>query len=502
MDRIKSYGPSLIVLATALLVLLAGPFAVRELTYARTDARIIEASERLESGNVLKQLNQAYRDIAAFVEPSVVHISAQQVAEDPWGDQRTMLSTGSGWVYDSQGHIVTNFHVVENARRIEVQLDSGELREAQLVGSDEFTDIAILKIPAGRLHPATRLNVEDMKRGAVEPIGQGDLVFAFGSPFNFRFSMSQGVVSGKGRSVGVIRDRWGRPQGYENFIQVDAAINPGNSGGPLTDFRGRVIGMNTAIATGRRAAVDEGQFAGIGLAIPIEMIEPVVTQIIENGVVQKGYLGVAARAINRNALDELKKLGFNRNGVRVTEVIDGAPADNAGLEVGDIITEVNGQPIQTMEQLRAVISSMLPGEIANISIWRHNELTDESTEQTIAVELDRLDILQSMGILPEDQSTERIPELGIAAMATNTPTLARRFDAEFVEGVIITELVPNTAMEGAVPPGSVIVSVSEQRVRNVNQLLEQLRQYNLRNGVRAELVHPTGRRRTIWLRTQ
>src|SRR5690606_35708911 len=125
---------------------------------------------------------------------------------------------------------------------IEVQLYNGELRPAEIVGFDRSTDIAVLKIPAGRLHPAVR-------RGPEAPVRQGDMVFAFGSPFDFRFSMSSGVVSGQGRSVGVIRDEFGRRSGYENFIQVDAAINPGNSGGPLTDFRGHVIGMNTAIAT-------------------------------------------------------------------------------------------------------------------------------------------------------------------------------------------------------------------------------------------------------------
>ncbi|MCZ6612226.1 MAG: trypsin-like peptidase domain-containing protein, partial [Planctomycetota bacterium] len=270
MSRLNRYGPSLIVLGTALVVLLAGPAAIRRLTYAQTQARIIQANDRLENASVLRQLNQAYRDIAALVEPSVVHISIERLMRDRSGDDRVDRSAGSGWIYSDQGYIVTNEHVIRGAQRIQVQLyDGPRLREAQLVGADQLTDVAVIKIPPGQLHPAVLGDPDD-------PVRQGDIVFAFGSPFDFRFSMSSGVVSGMGRSVGIIRGDHGRWMGYENFIQVDAAINPGNSGGPLTDARGRVIGMNTAIATGeRRSSFDDGQFASIGLAIPMSMIESV-----------------------------------------------------------------------------------------------------------------------------------------------------------------------------------------------------------------------------------
>ncbi|MCA9295608.1 MAG: trypsin-like peptidase domain-containing protein, partial [Phycisphaerales bacterium] len=221
MRRLTEYGPSLIVLATALLVLFLGPNAVRALQYAQTSAQIVEASDRLDApDNILGQINQASRDIAAAVEPAVVHISVTQTLDNGLSNGRPSFgfSSGSGWVYDNDGHIVTNYHVVENADEIEVQMHTGELRDAEVVGYDEFTDIAVIKVADGRLHPAMLGDPEDA-------VQQGDLVFAFGSPFDFRFSMSQGVVSGKGRSVGVIRGR----AGYENFIQVDAAINPGNS---------------------------------------------------------------------------------------------------------------------------------------------------------------------------------------------------------------------------------------------------------------------------------
>ncbi|MCH7602395.1 MAG: trypsin-like peptidase domain-containing protein, partial [Planctomycetes bacterium] len=240
-QKLSGYGPSLIVLATAMLVLFVGPSAVRKLTYESTRTQIIQASNRLEGNNVLEQINQAYRDIAMMVEPSVVHISVQHRIRG----RTVAISSGSGWIFDEKGHVVTNYHVIRDAERIDVQLDAGELRVADVIGYDDTTDIAVLKIAEGRLHPAQLADPQ-------EAVQQGDLVFAFGSPFDFRFSMSSGVISGKGRSVGVIRNQAGGNAGYENFIQVDAAINPGNSGGPLTNFRGQVIGMNTAIATGRQ----------------------------------------------------------------------------------------------------------------------------------------------------------------------------------------------------------------------------------------------------------
>lgn len=383
MSRLNRYGPSLIVLGTALVVLLAGPAAIRRLTYAQTQARIIQASDRLENASVLRQLNQAYRDIAALVEPSVVHISIERLVRDRSGNDRVERSAGSGWIYSDQGYIVTNEHVIRGAQRIEVQLYDGTRREAQLVGADQFTDVAVIKIPPGQLHPAVLGDPDD-------PVRQGDIVFAFGSPFDFRFSMSSGVVSGMGRSVGIIRGDHGRWMGYENFIQVDAAINPGNSGGPLTDARGRVIGMNTAIATGeRRSSFDDGQFASIGLAIPMSMIEPVVNQLVERGVVEKGYLGVTVAPLDARIA---QKFGFIGHGVVIAVVYPDGPARAAGVKTRDVVTHVNTDPVGSVAQLRSVISSILPGENAQLMIWRYDPKLEQSRTLTITVELGRLNI--------------------------------------------------------------------------------------------------------------
>jgi serine protease Do len=304
-------------------------------------------------------------------------------------------------------------------------------------------------------------------------VRQGDLVFAFGSPFDFKFSMSSGIVSGKGRSVEALGQG-----GYENFIQVDAAINPGNSGGPLTDFRGRVIGMNTAIATGRRSSLEEGQFAGIGLAIPLTMIEPVVTQIIETGVVEKGWLGVEVQEVNRTTT---ARFGFSGEGVRISVVQPESPAEHAGIRVNDIVTSVDGTPVASVPQLRSTISSILPGETTVLSIWRPALADGAYEELSIPVRLARLDRLREFGELPQNQSLDRIVEVGIAKMSTSTPALAAGMGIEHRPGVIIERVVADTGIALGIEEGMTITEVKGVPVRSTDDFIGQLRRFDLRN---------------------
>ena len=501
MRKLSQFGPSIVVLVTAGLVLLVGPKIVRQLTYEQTSARIIEASTRLERNNILEQLNQAYRDIALIVEPSVVHISTQIIEEDSRGRERVFGSSGSGWIYDAQGHIVTNYHVIQNANSIEVQLHTGELRTAELVGADPTTDVALLRIDPRRVHPAQRSDPE-------ERVEQGDLVFAFGSPFDFRFSMSSGVVSGLGRYVGLIRDDRGRWHGYENFIQVDAAINPGNSGGPLTDVHGRVVGMNTAIATRRRESSDqnfyEGQFAGIGLAIPIEMIEPVVRQLIQTGVVAKGYLGVEPVDLDPMVTMDLSRLGFVGHGVLIRATPQDGPATKAGLRPGDLVTAINNRPVSSVAQLRSIISSMLPGENVRINVWRYNENQAEGEQKVLDVQLAQLNQAASTGVVPQDQRSGRTPSLGIERISTNEPRLAREIGVEYTPGVLVRELTANSLVEKSIPVGSTIIAVADDPVSSLEQFYDLLDLHNVRYGVQVTVVKPNGEtsrevlRATVW----
>ena len=597
MRRFSNYGPSLIVLLTAAVVLFAGPFAVREITYHRNQAQIQQASLRLEQDNLLDQLNQAYRDIATRVEPSVVHVSAKQRGIDQWGSRVSSLSTGSGWIFDAAGHVVTNYHVVRGTERTEIQLFDGELREAEVIGFDETTDIAVLKIAPGRLHAAARAPSGD-------PVHQGDMVFAFGSPFDFRFSMSSGVVSGMGRSVGLIRNQFGQVA-YENFIQVDAAINPGNSGGPLTNHRGEVIGMNTAIATDPNTTREEGAFAGIGLAIPMNMIEPVVSQLIETGVVTKGFLGISGvdgdqtiaeelvalgvrdwgvmvggiepdhpalqaglrandlitrvngepvvsadqirekaelgdddttalriwrfdaetdrgvivpvalpavvarsmRGIELLQVDEpvhreMELLGFNGRGVRIVRCQPGMPAGIAGVRRHDIITHVNGQPTGAMTQLRSIVSSIRPGDIARLDIWRYDSGLGNGSTLEIDVPLTRLNSIEVSGTFPQDQSRTEIAELGIARMTTATAEAAAQYGNHYQPGVLVEEVVADSALDGVVAPGSIIIRVADRPVTSVEQFLGLLSRFDLRRGPTVKVLDPSGQAYQIRLHFQ
>ncbi len=603
MRKLNAYGPSLIVLGTAIVVLFAGPTAVWRLTYAQTEANILQASESLDSNPILLKINQAYRDIATLVEPSVVHISTERTITIRLGEDRIVGSSGSGWIYNEQGYVVTNRHVVRDAERIEVQLHTGTTREATIVGDDEYTDIAVIKIGPARLFPALRaepaLNGESKVR-------QGDVVFAFGSPFDFRFSMSSGIVSGIGRSVGVIRNDQQEWVGYENFIQVDAAINPGNSGGPLTNARGRVIGMNTAIATGRGSRLDEGQFAGIGLAIPIDMIEPIVDQIIATGLVKKGYLGVSSvdreatvawelehvgfsgygltvgrvdpdnpaseaglmlgdvithvgdeRVTTRASIevitrdiepedtavltvwrydadtnrsrrlpirlpgvvaangfrgvwllelddqisDWLALLGFSGRGARIARLETGQPARLAGLRYRDMITHVNDIPIESTAQLRSKISTMLPGDVVRVTVWRYDPALGRGRVITHDVQLNRLDEMAAMGAIPTDLHDAGLRRMGLARVATNTRDLASEFGSKYRPGVLVRAVVPGSSLDGKLEPGSVIVAVMDRHVADEDEFFEALARHNLRPGLRLQITYitPGGERRDTHL---
>jgi len=484
--KLGVYGPSIAVLATVAVVLYAGPLAVERITFARTRAEIIQASERLASNNILEEINRTHRDIATKVEPSVVYISTRRAADEAMirlgGPELLQLSSGSGWVFDSQGHIVTNAHVIDDAEEIEVQLDTGELRDAEVVGVDSRTDIAVLKIAPGGLHPAERANSLDLN--------QGDQVFAFGSPFDFRFSMSQGIVSGVGRDAQL------ETVFYQNFIQVDAAINPGNSGGPLTDIYGRVVGMNTAIATGRQGSMNEGVFSGIGLAIPMEMIESVVNQLIEKGEVSRGFIGVQ---LQREITQRTMANGFVGEGVEVLAVHEGGPAALAGLASGDVITEVDGIEVATLKQIQSIISSRAPGQTLSLRIWRFDPVADAGRAEKIAITLTEMAPDQML----DPPLRMFLTNLGFRQLATATTERAAALNVSFRPGVIVEAVVPGSGVESYIELGSIITHVFDDRVRNIDEFyfrIDESRFALAAHGVDITLTTPGGQERVITLR--
>lgn len=306
-------------------------------------------------------------DLAAFEElageifdraaPSVAYILTESRQAERYGRGRRG-GTGSGFVWDASGHVVTNFHVVENARRLLVSLDRGEAVPARLVGSAPDYDIAVLRVdhPSARLMPLTIGSSDDLR------VGQS--VFAIGNPFGLTRSLTAGVISALGRQLPTDTGRE-----IHGVIQTDAAINPGNSGGPLLDSAGRLIGINTAILS------RTGSWAGVGFAVPVDVVNRIVPQLIRDGRVPRAGIGVAL-------LDEELAARFGIRGVIIADVLHGSAAERAGLvgidrranRLGDVITHANGVPVYSVADLAEVLEEVGIGNTTSLRIVRagHN----------------------------------------------------------------------------------------------------------------------------------
>ncbi len=365
MRRFVSFGPAFVVLLSAGAVLLAVPAAIQRIDAAQTLGRVTLARQSMDDDDILEKLNRAVKNVSRAVEPSVVHldvVTTDDSAERPRGLHG---STGAGWVYDTAGHVVTNAHVVRGASEISVQFADGRVADAKVLGADVFTDIAVIQVPdASGLVPARRAT-----GGRPE---QGERVFAFGSPFGFKFSMSEGIVSGMGRSARGVMEFGG----FTNFIQTDAAVNPGNSGGPLVDIHGKVIGMNVAIATARGSTgtTSEGQSAGISFAIPLATIESVVDQLIEKGAVSRGFMGLSFRSRPEQIRGDNGE--WRGAGLRVERVVTDKPAAEAGIRSGDIVTSINGQALTDEDLPPSIVTAFRPGHAVTLRVWNGSEFRD------------------------------------------------------------------------------------------------------------------------------
>jgi serine protease Do/serine protease DegQ len=270
------------------------------------------------------------------------------VPPDTGPRSRPFQSAGSGVIFDARaGYIVTNAHVVENASEITVTLQDGRDLKAEIIGSDAPSDVAVLKVkPDGLIQ---------IPLGDSAHIEVGDFVVAIGNPFGLQHTVTSGIISGLSRS-GI------NPDGYEDFIQTDASINPGNSGGALVNLRGELIGINTAILS------RSGGNIGIGFAIPVNMARSVMDQLIRFGSVKRGQLGVSMYTVTP---DIAHSLGLpSAVGALVSQVVDGSPADQAGIRTGDVITSVNGQPVKSNSELRNTIGLLRVGDKVEIGLLR------------------------------------------------------------------------------------------------------------------------------------
>jgi serine protease DegS len=294
----------------------------------------------------------SFADAVAIGAPAVASIHTKRLVEIPASNSaparfRVETNDASAVVIDPEGFLVTNFHVVESAADIQVGLSDGRWAEAQLVGVDAETDLAVLKVDAGRL-PAIRM-------GNSSQLRIGDVVLAIGNPYGLTKSVTQGIVSATGRGMLNLTT-------FENFIQTDAAINAGNSGGALINVDGELVGINTAVL-----AQDTGT-EGIGFAIPADLVRGVVAEIKEHGRVIRGWLGFKPDDMTRA---ERAELGIEGDvGILLVEIYAGGPAERSGLRCGDVVLEINGERIVSQRQARLLVAGSNPGDEVEVVSWR------------------------------------------------------------------------------------------------------------------------------------
>ncbi len=419
----------------------------------------------------LRQLGKAFTSIAEKTSPAVVSLKAQSTVtressryyDSPFGEdpfefwfgprsprertpqrrnrEQPVTALGSGFIISPDGYILTNNHMVGDAKKVEIELTDGRKFIAKIVGTDPDSDIAVVKIDAENL-PYLELADSD----ALEV---GEWVLAIGNPLNFSHTVTAGIVSAKGRSVGLAD--------IENFIQTDAAINRGNSGGPLLNLDGKVVGINTAIvgATGN---------IGIGFAIPINMAKHAYKQLREGKSVERGFIGVQFEQLTPEVAASLG-LPEDTKGVTVSMVVKDSPAEEAGLKVYDVIVEFEGQPVEKSNEFVSRVSMLEPGKKVEVVVLR------EGKRKTFTIKLAKRPPGQELaGNAPADA----FEELGFS-VDNLTDELAQRLGFEGRSGVVVTEVDPGSqAAEIGLAPGVLIRQVNRREVNNTREFNEAI----------------------------
>jgi serine protease Do len=359
----------------------------------------------------------------------------------PSPNSGAVIGQGSGCLVSSDGYILTNNHIVGRADRIEVALPDGRQFKAEIVGTDPPSDLAVIKIEGKDL--------PYLKLGDSDDLAIGEWVVAIGAPFGLEATVTVGVVSGKQRTQLGITDS-------DDFIQTDAAINPGNSGGPLLNLSAEVVGINTAIVT------RSGASAGVGFAIPSNMAKRIMEQLISSGRVTRGFLGLALQNVDRDLATALGSTAVK--GALVTEVFPDSPAKTAGIETGDIITEVNGKGVESITALRNAVSLMEPGEKATLTVHRNGKI---------------LHLGVVVGAHPHS-SGGVVQQLGLELAPLTDATRTKHGFGREERGVLVTAVTPNSpAARARLTEGTLIVGVGRNPVatpQEVSAAVEALAQ--------------------------
>jgi len=416
---------------------------------------------------------EGFSDLAKKVSPSVVWIatSHEQSAPDtsmdlpfrfPEGSPfeeffrhfrerggrdnqtRPVHALGSGFIIDSAGFIVTNNHVVDGADSVRVRLDDNHEYDATVVGTDPLTDLALLKIDAGRTLPAVSFGDSDKAE-------VGNWVMAVGNPFGLGGTVTAGIISARGRNI--------QAGPYDDFLQVDASINKGNSGGPLFNMDGQVIGVNTAIYS------PNGGSVGIGFAIPSNLVEPVVAQIRDSGRVARGWLGVQIQKVTEDIADAM---GLDKGtGALVNAVIPDSPAAKSGLKQGDVIRSVNGKAVDGPRDLARMIAQEPAGSDVELQLWR------DGGSREVKVGIGEMPPRQQLSTAEPEMQTNGVVRSKTlnADLATVTPELRSNLQIpDDLDGVVVTDIRPGPAFDQGLRAGDVIQEIGHETVTGPGQV--------------------------------
>ncbi len=417
----------------------------------------------------LDALNRERRTLVAGVLPSVVSIKTsrkvpmrrqgldpfeffyrnQRQFRNPHEQAMVQNSLGSGVIVSSEGHVITNNHVVDQVDEIEVQMSDGRTKKARLVGADAQVDLAVLKVDEPGVKP--------LMFGDSDSVQPGDFVLAVGNPFGFEETVTDGIISSKGRP--------NRVDGFGDFLQTNAAINPGNSGGPLINLRGEIVGINTAIIS------RSGGSQGIGFAIPSNSVRTALESLLQQGRIIRGYLGIQTRTLQQGETDR------ETDGVVVEDVIPGSPAADAQLQRGDVIRKFNGHEVKSFPALRSLVSQVELNKKIELEVVRNGKPLTVATEireqpidyQTARVAPPRQPGQQQPGPQtpqgPDDEDLQDAAPLAGVEVGELTPDLARRLDVPpGVRGVVVTN---TDDASGELRKGDVIEEVNQQPVTSV-----------------------------------
>jgi len=403
-----------------------------------------------------------FSDLAEKVRPGVVNIQVVKTVKNagfggpfpfrtpfgdffgPFSDENPHRSpeqqgVGSGFVISSDGYILTNNHVIDDATQIRIKLSDGKEYDAKVVGRDPKTDLALLKAEgASNLHP--------LQLGDSDSLKVGNWVVAIGSPFGLEQTVTAGIVSAKGRVIG--------SGPYDNFIQTDASINPGNSGGPLLNTEGQVIGINTAIFS------QSGGNVGIGFAIPVNMAKEIVPQLEEKGHVTRGWLGVGIQKITPELA---KSFGLkDEKGALVSQVAKGGPADKSGIEAGDVIVEFDGKKVADMNDLPRVVASTPVGKTVPVKVLRGGNVVDREVK------------IAEMEQKEEVANVSTRKPLGMTVQNI-TPEIAKGLGLKTETGVVVASVVPGSpAAKADIRSGDVIQQVNKKPVKDVEDFKQKI----------------------------